>query len=365
MNLYNKYRPFQLVDLVGQKPFVDTLLASAKQGKFAQSYVLGGTKGTGKTSSARIVATLMNCSALSNGVLCGECRACKTIRWGSSQDVIELDGGQKRSVEDIAPILESLAYPPQELKSKIIIIDEAHLLSSTAITSLLKIVEEPPSFASFVFCTTEMDKIPDTILSRSFRFSFKKILNEDIVERLELISKKENIKIEKEALFILSRISNGAMRDSISLLEQVVMSAQGIDIITKEYVSNYYNVFSNEGLYTLISEMINQNYASVLNSINGIYSAGLNLRSFLYEISEVFRGIMLIKVCKSKIELTNFSEEEISKMKDFSEKMKYTQLDSISKIFASIHKEIDYNINPKWVLDSAIIKAMTFLRKEQ
>ena len=228
--LYLKYRPFNLDDLVGQRHVVATLKQASVQDKFAHSYLLSGNKGSGKTTTARILANLLTCDDVKNGKLCGKCPACMKIHNGTAMDVVEMDGAKNRSVDDVEKLIDSARFSPQEFKRKIYIIDECHQLSSTAISALLKIVEEPPEYLTFIFCTTELHKIPDTILSRSQRFNFLKIMSKDVVTRLKFIAESEKININDPALFDIARLGRGSMRDAIGYLEQIATAAAGKQI---------------------------------------------------------------------------------------------------------------------------------------
>ena len=240
-SLYLKKRPKQLNSLVGQPNFVATMKQASKYNRFAHAYLFSGTKGCGKTSSARILANLLNCSNVQDGKVCEECEACKLIPYGAATDVIELDGAKQRKVEDIANLIESASWSPQNFKKKVFIIDECHQLSATAISSLLKIVEEPPEYLVFIFCTTEPDKIPDTILSRSQRHIFNKISSGKIAGRLSVIKDEEGIKCEESALFAIAQMGRGSMRDAIGYLEQM-FTVIGEGTITESLVCKYLTI---------------------------------------------------------------------------------------------------------------------------
>jgi DNA polymerase-3 subunit gamma/tau len=235
--LYLKYRPKDLDEVVGQKHIVATLKKASKNDKFVHSYLLAGNRGCGKTTCARIVANLMNCENPVDGKLCGKCLACLTIPKKMSMDVIEPDGATNRGIDKIRALKDSANFFPSQLKYKIYIIDECHMLTTEAWNALLAIVEEPPPYLKFIFCTTEPRKVIDTIASRCQRFNFGKIPTQDMVKRLKYIAENENIEIEDDALFLLSKISRGILRDAIVKLEQIATVADGKKVVEKHIQS--------------------------------------------------------------------------------------------------------------------------------
>ena len=363
-SLYLEYRPRQLDDLVGQHNFVKTIRQASKYDRYSHAYLLCGTKGCGKTSSARIIANLLNCENVEGGRVCGECKACKTIPYGAAMDVIELDGAKQRKVEDINALIDSASWSPQELKKKVFTIDECHQLSSTAISSLLKIVEEPPEYLVFIFCTTEPDKIPDTILSRSQRHMFNKISSKEVAERLSYIAKQEEISIEEEALFSLAKMGRGSMRDAIGYLEQIATAA-GEENITEKVAHKYFGVADRKGVYDIIGSMSNGDYSMVMEQCNDMIVGSVEIRSLLYEISEVFRGILMIKLQGENTRLVDLPDYEIQKLVGLSKRMGLSQLNTLSKEFSTIEKELTYSINKRLVLESTLVRCTARLQQKK
>lgn len=353
--LYSKYRPTQLSEIVGQDQFRATLLQSSANNRFSHSYLLCGEKGSGKTSSARIIANLINCENVRDGKVCMNCRSCKVIQNGSTMDIVELDGATQRKVEDINVLIENASWSPQELKKKVFIIDESHQLSSTAISSLLKITEEPPEYLIFIFCTTEFDKTPETILTRCQKYMFGKIKSGDICNRLKFISQKEGIKITDESLFILSQLGRGSMRDAIGYLDQISMAANEKEI-TEEFVNKYFCVVDRKGIYDIIESMIAGDYSMILEKCNDMIVASVDVRNVLYEISEVFRNIMVIKIQGEKTKLVDLPDHEVKRIFKFSQSMGLGQLDKLSKEFSTIEKELTYSINKRLIMESTLIR---------
>lgn len=358
--LYSKYRPFQLSDVIGQQHVTKTLKQASIDDKFVHSYMFGGVKGTGKTSTARIIANLLNCEDVKDGVLCGECKACKTIPLGVASDVIELDGAKNRKVEDINALIEGAQWSPSVLKKKVMIIDEAHQLTGTAISALLKIVEEPPSYLTFIFCTTEVDKIPNTILSRSQLFNFKKINFKDIAKRLTYIAEQEKIDISEDAVFDIAKLGRGSMRDAIGFLQQIDTIASGKRIEAKS-VQKYFGITDRKVALDIVTNMINKNVSTVIDRVNDLVVSCADTKGILYEISEILRNIMILKVQKGDPKWIDLPEYEIQQLIKMGKDLSFDQLNSLSQEFSSVKKELEYSINERWVMESTLIRCMATL----
>lgn len=361
--LYLKYRPFQLVDVVGQPFLVSTLKQASLQNRFVHSYLFGGIKGTGKTSMARILSNLLTCDNVNNGVLCGKCTACTTIPYGLSSDVIELDGAKNGNVENVQQLIESAIWSPSQLKKKVFTIDECHQLTSRAISALLKIVEEPPEYLTFIFCTTEVHKIPDTILSRSQRFMFNRIPIKDIVGRLKYISDKESIKITDEALYGIAKMGRGSMRDAIGCLEQVA-TASGKNNIDDALVYKYFGIIDRKGVYDIVKSIVECNVSLLMDQVNDLVMSNSDVKVVLYEVSELFRNMMLIKAQKGDVKLVDLPDHEIQNLLQLGASIKFAQLEKLSRVFSTIEKELDYSINKRWVLESTLLRCAAFLRQQ-
>ena len=362
-SLYLKYRPFQLSDIVGQKYIVQTLKQASIDNSFVHTYLFGGIKGTGKTTSARILANLLTCENPVNGVLCGKCRACKSVQSGSSMDIIELDGANNRKVEDIRDLIDGAHWPPTELKRKVYTIDESHQLTSTAISALLKIVEEPPEYVTFIFCTTELDKIPDTILSRSQRFMFGRLSLKEVVGRLKFISEQENIKATEDALYALARMGRGSMRDSIGYLEQIATLASGKEINDKA-VAKYFGMADRRGILNMLKSMNSANLSLLMDQVNDLVIANADIKNIVFEISELFRSIMVIKAKNGNFSLIELPEHEIQELMEIGDKIKFSNLYKLSRSFSTLEKEMDWGINKRWILESTLIKCSEILMEQ-
>jgi DNA polymerase-3 subunit gamma/tau len=361
--LARKYRPATLEDVIGQKQVVGTIKQAAINNVFAQSYLFTGTRGSGKTSIARILANLMTCEKLDNGKLCGQCHACKTVPSNSSMDVKELDGASNNGVEEARRLKDAALYPPTELNRKVYIIDESHMLTASANNALLKIVEEPPSYLHFIFCTTEPKKILSTIISRCQRFDFHKIPSKEIANRLKMISEKENISIDDDALFSMAKMARGSVRDAIGYLEQV--GTVGINKkITDENVNKYFGSCDRKGIFNIVKAIKSFNVALLMDQVNDLILASADIKSILYEISEIFRSIMIIKAQEGLTKLIDLPDFEIEELKKIGNDLTLSQLLKLSHVFTEIERKLDYNINERWVIEATLINCVMSLRKQ-
>ena len=321
--LYRKYRPQTLDTLVGQEHIKKTLTSAIELGKIAHAFLFTGPRGTGKTSTARILAKSLNCKNGPTIHPCGECESCKDITNSIPIDVIEIDAASNRSVEDAQNILEKIQYAPIHGKYKIYIIDEVHMLSKTAFNALLKTLEEPPENVIFILATTEVHKVLDTIKSRCQRFDFRRITTEDIVKHLRYISNQENIKITDDALFSIAKNSAGGMRDSISLLDQLSLLGVSQEVTTED-VNAILGRISFDILNKLSSKIISASPNEAIVILNDIYNAGNEPLQILTNLSEYFKNLLIIKNCQKDLfsELTGLNEpqiDELIKQKDLLE----------------------------------------------
>ena len=310
--LYRKYRPQTLEQLVGQEHIKKTLTSAIELGKIAHAFLFTGPRGTGKTSTARILAKSLNCKNGPTIHPCGECESCRDITNSIPIDVIEIDAASNRKVEDTQNILEKIQYVPVHGKYKIYIIDEVHMLTNHAFNALLKTLEEPPENVIFILATTEVHKVLDTIKSRCQRFDFRRITTDDIVKHLRYISDQEKINITDDALFTIAKNSAGGMRDSISLLDQLSILGMSKEI-TSDDVNTILGRISFDSLNRLSEKIIASSPNEAIEILNDIYNAGNEPLQILTNLSEYFKNLLIVKNCRKEllIELTGLNEPQI------------------------------------------------------
>lgn len=354
--LYRKYRPQTLETLVGQEHIKKTLTSAIELGKISHAYLFTGPRGTGKTSTARILAKSLNCKNGPTIHPCGECESCKDITNSIPIDVIEIDAASNRKVEDAQNLLEKVQYVPVNGKYKIYIIDEVHMLTNHAFNALLKTLEEPPENVIFILATTEVHKVLDTIKSRCQRFDFRRITTDDIVKHLRYISDKEQINISDDALFAIAKNSAGGMRDSISLLDQ--LSLLGITKeITSDDVNSVLGRVSFDILFKISESIISSSHASAIEILNDIYNAGNEPLQILTNLSEYFKNLLIVKTCAKPllVELTGLNEPQIEELLKQKEKLEVQQIVFLIERITYYIKEVKLASNQHLWLEVGMI----------
>jgi len=292
--LARKYRPQSFDELVGQSHITELLRKSIESGRIAHAFLFCGPRGIGKTSTARILAKSLNCQNGPTLKPCGECSACLEIANGNSFDVIEIDGASNRGIDEIRTLRENVKFAPSYGRYKIYIVDEVHMLTSDAFNALLKTLEEPPEHVKFIFATTEIQKVPATILSRCQRFDFKRIQVEIIMANLQSICVKENLKANEEALFAIAKASQGSMRDALSVLDQLsALSDKGIDAAD---VFSMLGMVEIEFLFDLTDALIARSCVKALDIFNQVIERGKDIKQLGKDLTEHFRHLMIVKV---------------------------------------------------------------------
>ncbi len=291
--LYRKYRPQTFDDLVGQSAVTQTLKNQLQTGKLSHAYLLTGSRGTGKTSSAKILAKAVNCTDLQNGNPCNRCESCRSIDDGSCMDVLEIDAASNNGVDNIRDLRDDAIYSPSQVKMRVYIIDEVHMLSLSAFNALLKIIEEPPEHLLFILATTELHKVPATILSRCQRFAFRRIGQEDIAARLQYVAYQENIDLDDSAARVLARMADGGLRDGLSLLDQCASAISGE--LTAERVYACLGIAGIQECGKLMQCIADHNTSMALSLVNRFYADGKDMGALLDELACVTRDLMVIK----------------------------------------------------------------------
>ena len=291
--LYRKYRPQTFDDVVGQKPVTETLKTQLRTGKLSHAYLFTGTRGTGKTTCAKILAKAVNCLDLQDGNPCGRCAACRAIDSGSCMDVLEIDAASNNGVDQVRALRDDAIYSPSEVRKRVYIVDEVHMLSMAAFNALLKIIEEPPPHLMFILATTELHKVPATILSRCQRFSFRRLTQEDIAARLNYIAYQEQIDLEPEACRLLARLADGALRDGVSLLDQCASAASGA--VTAELVYGALGLAGEKRTAQLMEAVANHDAKTALELFSGLYAGGKDIAAMLDELTALSRDLLILK----------------------------------------------------------------------
>ena len=357
--LYRKYRPQKFEDVVGQKVIVKTLCNAILNNKITHAYLFAGPRGTGKTSIAKIFAKTINCENLSNLTPCNECTSCKQFNNKQTVDIIEIDAASNNGVEEIREIKNKVNLVPTNGKYKVYIIDEVHMLTTAAFNAMLKTLEEPPKNVIFILATTEPHKIPLTILSRCQRYDFKKISNNEIVERLQYIVNNEQISIENGVLEMIAEISNGGMRDSIGLLDQLITYCD--DIIKVEDAHEINGTINNEQMFDLVNKIVKRDYESVYNLIDIYNNDGKNLSKILENIINFLKNVLIYANCSNYFQNENEKNYYAQILNISSESELYTYVDN----FLETLKNIKLENNKKLLIELSLIKIYNLLEKNK
>ncbi len=354
--LYRKYRPQKLEEVVGQEHIKKALKNAIELNKISHAYLFTGPRGTGKTSTARIFAKSLNCKEGPTITPCGVCENCIDITNSTPMDVIEIDAASNRKVEDAQNILEKVMYAPVNSRYKIYIIDEVHMLSTTAFNALLKTLEEPPKNVIFILATTEVHKVLDTIKSRCQRFDFKRITTDDIVKHLRYISDKEKINITDDALFTIAKNSAGGMRDSIALLDQLSV-LDGEEAISTDDINNLLGRLSFDTLNSLADKIVNSKPQEAIEDLEKIYNSGNEPVQILTNLMDYLKNLLIVKNCRKEIvfELTQANDAQISALNSQAELVETHQIVFLIDKCSDYIKELKLTNNPRLWLEVAII----------
>ncbi len=353
--LYRKFRPDSFADVKGQDAIVRTLKNQIKAGRIGHAYLFCGTRGTGKTTVAKILAKAVNCEHPIDGNPCNECETCRAIAAGTSMNVIEIDAASNNGVDNIREIREEVAYSPTSGKYKVYIIDEVHMLSMGAFNALLKTLEEPPSYVIFILATTEAHKIPITILSRCQRYDFKRIERTTIVERLQELMDQEHVEVEEKALRYIAKKGDGSMRDALSLLDQCIAFYLG-EKLTYEHVLDVLGAVDTDEFSCLLREILDNDVTKVILHLEKLMMQGRELTQFVTDFTWYLRNLLLLKSSDNMEDVLDVSAENLQQLKEEAAMVRDDTLMRYIRVFSELQNQMKYASAKRVLLEVALIK---------
>jgi DNA polymerase-3 subunit gamma/tau len=359
-----KYRPGTFDDVIGQPHVIQTLMNAVSTKRIAHAYLFSGTRGVGKTTVARILAKALNCERGPTSRPCDRCENCREIAQGSSVDVIEIDGASNTSVDDVREIRENVKFTPFRGQFRVYIIDEVHMLSNSAFNALLKTLEEPPAHVVFVFATTEIHKIPATILSRCQHYNFRRIASTEIIERLQHVAAQDQLTLEDRSFVALARASEGSMRDALSLLDQAI--AYGGKAIRHSDLEVLLGAVPQELVQGLIRAVWVQDSPAALASLAHLLDQGHDLRAFCAEVVERLRNLLVAAVVPGRTELRSLietAEEDLNQLSVEANALTPEQIQELLAIFIQAEDSLRFSSHPRFVVETAAIRATRLLRR--
>lgn len=360
--LARKWRPQRFEEVMGQEHITLSLRNAISGNRITHAYLFSGPRGTGKTTTARILAKALNCQREDQNMRpCNECNPCLEITGGSCLDVLEIDGASNRGIDEIRELRERIKFAPVNLRNKVYIIDEIHMLTEPAFNALLKTLEEPPSYVVFVFATTNPHKVPLTILSRCQRFDFKRISNQNVVQALEAIIKEENITIDSSALNLISQAATGSLRDAQTILDQVISYKR--TNIKREDVLFLLGRASFDDLVNFSKAISSQDKVSCLNQINEVYYNGLDLEQLVFDLLRFYKDLYFIKISPSLSEVLEVSENELDVLAEQSQNYSLDYLRNIIEYLKKLHSNLKEANHSKLILELGIIDLIELKNK--
>ena len=354
--LYRKLRPRKFADVFGQDSIVKTLQNQILSGKIGHAYLFCGTRGTGKTTLAKIMASAVNCTNLQNGEPCGECESCRSQFDETNMDVLELDAASRNGVDDMRELLDRVTYPPQISKYKVYIIDEVHMLSTAAFNALLKTLEEPPEHIIFILATTEQQKIPATILSRCQKFDLSRIPASLIYEKMQGVLDSLDIKHDKNALMQIALSAEGSVRDGWSILDTCIGSLNPGDTLNKEIVENMLGTSSGDFIFSMSENILDGTQLKTLQGIDKLMQDGKEPQVFIKQLSKHFRDMLVAKLCTENIDET-ISDEDFKRFKKQSKSIDIGRIVGIIDLLMKAETDIRWSSSARVILESTLLKA--------
>lgn len=351
--LYRKWRPAVFTDVSGQEHITSTLQNEVSSGRLNHAYLFTGSRGTGKTTCAKILAKAVNCLNPQNGNPCGECEICKGIDDGSILDIVEMDAASNRKIDDIRQIIDEVQFKPAKCKYRVYIVDEVHMLTTEAFNALLKTLEEPPEHVIFILATTEVHKLPQTIRSRCQRFDFHRIPPKAIADRVEYVVSQENAEITESAALMLASVADGALRDALSLLDSCLAVSSHID---EEVVRNVAGLVSQTYLFELATAIINKNPTRSLEIIDRLYSESKDMARLCDELVEHFRALMLIKTIKNPRDILIMSDDEFEQAVTQSDYLSLADIVFYMDVLSRAYQRMGRGTGDRTELEMALVK---------
>lgn len=353
--LYRKFRPQEFEDVKGQEHIVTTLKNQIKADRIGHAYLFCGTRGTGKTTVAKILAKAVNCEHPVEGSPCGECPTCKAIAAGTSMNVIEIDAASNNGVDNIRQIREEVAYRPTEGRYKVYIIDEVHMLSAGAFNALLKTLEEPPAYVIFILATTEAHKIPITILSRCQRYDFHRISIDTIADRLTALMKEEQIEVEDRAIRYVAKAGDGSMRDALSLLDQCIAFHLG-ETLTYDNVLEVLGAVDTEVFSKLLRQILDKNITGAIATLDSLVNEGRELGQMVTDFTWYLRNLLLVQSSDGMEDVLDMSSDNLAALKEEAEMVSPEVLLRYIRIFSELGNQVRYATQKRILIEIAIIK---------
>ncbi len=353
--LYRKFRPGVFEDVKGQEHIVTTLRNQIKAGRIGHAYLFTGTRGTGKTTVAKIFAKTVNCENPTENGPCGECRTCKAIAAGASMNVIEIDAASNNGVDNIREIVDEVSYSPAEGKYKVYIIDEVHMLSIGAFNALLKTLEEPPSYVIFILATTEVHKLPITILSRCQRYDFKRISIDTITARMQELIDAEGVQVEERALRYIAKAADGSMRDALSLLDQCIAFHLGNEL-TYDKVLDVLGAVDTEVFSRLLRNVLQKDVLGCVQLLEEIVMQGRELTQFVTDFTWYLRNLMLVQSSDNLEDVIDMSTDNLLRLKEEAQMVDMSAIIRYIRIFSELAGQIKYASQKRILVEIALIK---------
>ncbi len=349
-----KYRPQSFTELIGQEPVKVTLENAIRNNRLAHGYIFAGQRGTGKTTVARILARCLNCIQGPTVTPCGVCASCREVTAGNSPDVIEIDAASNRGINEMRELRENVRYRPARDRYKVFIVDEAHQITSEAFNALLKTLEEPPEWAVFVMCTTEVHKIPNTIASRCQQFSFRSVEFDELIGLMQSITEQEGIQVDQDVLAVIAQAGEGSVRDSLSALDQAIASCG--NVLNVESVRSLLGMFGAQSLNAVAEAVRDQNGARMLEIVQELEHNGQNLQHYCRELARYWRNLLVLKIAGNVTRLVSASDREQHEMLSVASAFSEEDLTRYLQLTLDLYKTLQFSLQPRFHLELGLIK---------